>query len=82
VGVLSHWLYEMLLAFYERYKLPMVITENGIATHADEQRIAAIKDYLAEVRKARTLGIPVLGYIHWSTFDNFEWGLCNTYQFG
>jgi len=27
-------------------------------------------------------GIPVLGYIFWSTFDNFEWDLGKKYRFG
>jgi beta-glucosidase len=27
-------------------------------------------------------GIPLIGYMHWSTWDNFEWDLGPTYRFG
>ena len=67
---------------YARYKKPLIITENGICTDDDNKRISAIKDYLSEVHAVMQSGIPVLGYIFWSTFDNFEWDLGKAYRFG
>jgi beta-glucosidase len=53
--------------------LPIVVTENGIATDDDAQRIAYLRDHLAQVKRALDDGIDVRGYLCWSAFDNFEW---------
>lgn len=53
--------------------LPLYVTENGIATEDDGERIEYIRSHLHAVRQARDEGVDVRGYIHWSAFDNFEW---------
>jgi beta-glucosidase len=53
--------------------LPVVITENGIATADDAERIAYLRDHLAQVKRALDDGVDVRGYLCWSAFDNFEW---------
>jgi beta-glucosidase len=53
--------------------VPIVITENGIATADDEERIAYTTEALASVLAAVRDGVPVTGYFHWSLLDNFEW---------
>ena len=53
--------------------LPLLVTENGLATADDEQRIAYTADALQSVLDAVADGVPVLGYLHWSLLDNFEW---------
>lgn len=58
---------------YEELKLPIIVTENGIATERDDRRIAYIDTALAGVQKCMADGIPVKGYLHWSLLDNFEW---------
>ncbi len=77
--------------FYERYKLPVVITENGMANcdwvHADgkvhdPQRIDFLRSYLRELGRAIKDRIPVLGYMQWSIMDNFEWSLGFKQRFG
>lgn len=68
--------------FHKKYGKPIIITENGICTEDNDLRIQAIKDYLQVVHTAIREGIEVTGYIHWSTFDNFEWNLGPTYRFG
>ena len=73
---------KLLRRMYKKYNLPIVITENGICTDDDAVRIGAIKDYLKVIHEAISGGIPILGYIHWTTFDNFEWNLGPTYRFG
>jgi beta-glucosidase len=52
---------------------PILITENGIVTNDDTQRVRYIDGAIASMRRVMTEGVPVLGYIHWSLLDNFEW---------
>ena len=56
-----------------RYGLPIYITENGLADHADQWRSAYIESHLTQVAEARASGNDVRGYYHWSLLDNFEW---------
>lgn len=67
---------------YERYKLPIIITENGLACNDvvsldgkvhDPGRIDFLARYLNNLEKAYKSGVPILGYFHWSFMDNFEW---------
>jgi Na+/melibiose symporter-like transporter len=76
---------------YERYKLPILITENGMADNDwvsldskvhDPQRTDYIQRYLSYVKKALAEGIPIIGYQYWSLFDNFEWALGYQPRFG
>ena len=52
---------------------PILVTENGIDTADDAVRQRFIPPAIASVRAAARDGVPVLGYIHWSLLDNFEW---------
>ncbi|HNB96376.1 MAG TPA: family 1 glycosylhydrolase, partial [Microthrixaceae bacterium] len=54
--------------------VPMIVTENGIATDDDERRIAYTDGALSSVRAALDDGLDVRGYLHWSLLDNYEWG--------
>lgn len=51
----------------------ILITENGIATGDDAQRIEFIRRALEGVGNCIDDGLPVKGYFHWSLLDNFEW---------
>ncbi len=76
-------LYELLKEISDRFpKLPIVITENGIADREDGIRGAYIVEHLAAVEKAIAGGVPVKGYFVWTLTDNLEWsdGYCP--QFG
>lgn len=53
--------------------LPILITENGIATNDDSRRCSFIREALMGVKRCIEDGIPVKGYMHWSLLDNFEW---------
>ncbi|NQT33139.1 MAG: glycoside hydrolase family 1 protein [Candidatus Omnitrophica bacterium] len=74
-------LYEVIKSF-SRYKLPIIISENGIATRDDPLRQKYIKDHLSYVLKAISEGSPVFGYLHWSLMDNFEWAHGYSKKFG
>lgn len=58
---------------HHRYSLPIFVTENGLADANDRWRAKFIDEHLAALRRARDSGIPVVGYLHWSLTDNFEW---------
>lgn len=53
--------------------VPIVVTENGIATADDDERIAYTDGALQGLAAAITDGADVRGYVHWSLLDNFEW---------
>jgi beta-galactosidase len=55
------------------YKLPVYITENGIADAKDRKRAAYIRDHVRVVRQAVRAGKDVRGYFYWSLEDNLEW---------
>ena len=52
---------------------PVVVTEHGFADAADRVRPRALVESLLALGRAIEAGTPVLGYLHWSLMDNFEW---------
>lgn len=77
-------LYWTIRFFYERYGLPVMVTENGMADNDEHDKVVNgavhdvkrklfMQEYLDGVKRAVNEDIPVLGYQHWSLFDNFEW---------
>lgn len=77
--------------YWERYKKPIFITENGMANvdlvsadgkvH-DPQRIEYLRRYLKNLRRASEEGAEILGYFQWSLMDNFEWAEGYQKRFG
>jgi len=76
---------------HERYKLPIMITENGMSNvdwvasdgrvH-DPQRVDFLTRYLRELLRACRDGVDIRGYFHWSILDNFEWAEGYKQRFG
>jgi beta-glucosidase len=58
------------------------ITENGIATDDDNERIEFVTDVLTDVHDYLTEHGKVMGYLYWSVLDNFEWDLGYKMNFG
>jgi beta-glucosidase len=54
--------------------LPILVTENGIATADDTRRIAYTVEALTHLAATIADGVDVRGYAHWSALDNYEWG--------
>jgi beta-glucosidase len=88
--VVPHSLYWALKFYAERYRLPVIISENGMANSDapspdgavhDPQRIDFFKRYLREMQRACAEGVDVRGYFVWSLLDNFEWteGYCQRF---
>ena len=75
--------------YYERYGLPVVITENGMANADvdsesidDETRIVFHHAYLSALGRAIEDGVSCAGYLVWSIMDNFEWAEGYAKRFG
>jgi beta-glucosidase len=62
--------------------VPILVTENGIATAHDQRRVAFMEAALREVQACLREGIDVRGYLYWSLLDNFEWALGYAPTFG
>lgn len=66
-------LYKVCHRAWDKYKLPIYITENGIPDEKDEKREEYIVDHLAQIRRLLDEGVGVERYYHWSFLDNLEW---------
>jgi len=66
-------LYNMALKINKCTNIPIIITENGIADKNDKNRGPFIITHLEQVRRAIKEGIDIIGYLHWSLLDNYEW---------
>ena len=76
---------------YERYQLPLYITENGMSCHDDVSLDGRVHDpnrqnfldlYISALQKANDDGADVRGYFLWTFLDNFEWDKGYTERFG
>lgn len=66
----------------EKTGSPIYVTENGIGTGDDTQRIRYVTDALGGLRRCLDDGLDVRGYFYWSLLDNFEWVLGYRPRFG
>jgi len=62
--------------------VPLEVTENGIGTDDDEQRVAYVRAALEGVLGCLADGLDVRGYTYWSLLDNFEWAFGYRPRFG
>jgi beta-glucosidase len=79
--IYPHGLYRWLLMLRGE-RLPIYITENGVADASDSLRPAFLDDHLRATLRAMRRGSPVRGYFHWTCFDNFEWAEGYGLKFG
>lgn len=64
---------EVLVEAHRRLQVPILVTENGTADATDRLRADFLREHVAALRRARARGADVVGYLHWSLLDNFEW---------
>ena len=57
----------------ETTQVPVLVTENGMATADDEARLAYTRAALEGLAEVIADGVDVRGYLHWTLLDNFEW---------
>ncbi|MCL1930051.1 family 1 glycosylhydrolase [Candidatus Saccharibacteria bacterium] len=63
----------VLKRLWKKYGLPLLITENGLADKYDKNRQWWLAETFASLEYALEQNVPILGYLHWSLLDNFEW---------
>ena len=56
-----------------RYHKPVMVTENGVADAEDKHRQWWLKETMLSLITAQKAGVNLIGYMHWSLLDNFEW---------
>jgi beta-glucosidase len=63
-------------------KVPIIVSENGIATEDDTRRVEYYRRAVTGLKRAIDDGVDVRGYMAWSLLDNFEWMSGFTPKFG
>jgi beta-glucosidase len=53
--------------------LPILVTENGIATGDDRVRRSFLHEHALILTHRQAAGARIEGYFYWSLLDNFEW---------
>ena len=66
----------------EHAGVPVLVTENGMATDDDAARLAYTSAALEGLAQCIEDGVDVRGYIHWTLLDNFEWNAGYSKTFG
>jgi beta-glucosidase len=64
---------EKVLRYASKLNVPLIITENGIATNRDRKKIRFMKSHIDVLERCIKNGIDVRGYFYWSLIDNYEW---------
>jgi beta-glucosidase len=67
---------------FATYGLPLLVTENGVATVDEELRRRFLVQHVSAAAEAVDHGIDVIGYLYWSLIDNFEWAHGTDPRFG
>lgn len=80
--IVPRGLYEVVMRTWRRYRVPILVTENGLADATDSQRARFVLDHLAWLHRAVERGADVRGYLHWSLVDNYEWSFGYGMRFG
>ena len=79
-GVRPEHMSRILRTYYDTFRLPILIAENGFATRNGEPRADGwtretyLVAHVKELQKLRAEGVPILGYMYWTLTDNYEWG--------
>ncbi|MDR3570990.1 MAG: family 1 glycosylhydrolase [Candidatus Pacebacteria bacterium] len=74
-GMCPRSIYEVVKSTWNRYHKPIMITEHGHAVREveDHRRCWYLWKSMGWIERAIQEGIPLMGYLHWSLLDNFEW---------
>lgn len=77
----SHGL-RVIIEQYAGYKIPMFVSETGLADEDDDQRPYYLLDHLYTTARAAADGFDVRGFYCWTISDNFEWSSGVDARFG
>src|SRR5208283_2151664 len=64
---------EKVLRYASRLNVPLIITENGIATKDTQKKIRFMKKHIDIIEHCKKQGMDIKGYFYWSLIDNYEW---------
>lgn len=64
---------EKVLRYASRLNVPLIITENGIATKDGQKKIRFMKRHIDVIEQCKQQGMDIRGYFYWSLIDNYEW---------
>ncbi len=74
-------LYGIARDYYNRYALPMMLTETSADGHAINREIW-LDETVEDCRRLREEGIPMLGYFWWPMVDQLDWDGALTHRVG
>lgn len=66
-------LYDFIMDIHNKWKVPIFVTENGVADKDDKLRTKFIISHLQQLKRGIDDGAWIMGYLHWSLTDNYEW---------
>lgn len=66
----------------QKYKKPILVTENGLADARDTRRKQWLAKTIMAMSEAMRHDVKLIGYLHWSLIDNFEWAKGKWPRFG
>ena len=72
----------VVLEKFSKLGIPLLVTENGVATDDEALRSEFILQHLESLADALEKGVHVIGYLYWSLIDNYEWRLGTEARFG
>ena len=61
------------LRYASRLNVPLLITENGIATHDSQLKTRYLREHVDVIEECLHNGLDVRGYYYWTLIDNYEW---------
>lgn len=64
---------EKVLRYASKLNVPLIITENGIATKDSQKKIRFMKKHIDVIERCIKQGMDIRGYFYWSLIDNYEW---------
>lgn len=62
--------------------MPVLVTEHGMSTDDDTLRAGFLEPSPRRLLDVMDDNVPVLGYLHWTLMDNFEWVFGYGHQLG
>jgi beta-glucosidase len=74
--------FTVVLEKFARFGVPLLVTENGVATDDETIRRDFLQQHLESLAQALEKGVPIMGYLYWTLMDNFEWTLGTNARFG
>jgi beta-glucosidase len=67
---------------WQRYRIPIYITENGTCDSEDRFRTRYLYEHLFQVHGLTEEGVDIRRYYYWTLMDNFEWAEGTSARFG